>query len=92
MSPETALNACWGFGIAAVIVGAMLAGLMALPQEIPQRDEFERVDDAPLLTAQQAWEARSTGYATFWIGSDYYVAEKVPKNYVDFSAWRTRME
>ena len=50
MSSETALNACWGFGIAAAIVGAILAGLMALPQEIPQRDEFERVDDAPLLT------------------------------------------
>ena len=92
MLPETALNASWCFGIAVVIVGVILAGLMALPQEIPQHDEFKRVDDASLLTAQQAWEARSIGYAMFWVGSDYYVAEKVPKNYVDFSVWRTRME
>ena len=93
MKPETALNACWGFGIACLMVGGLLLGLVLHPWAGPrQPDEFKRVDDAPLLTAQQAWEARATGYATFWIGNDYYVAEKVPKNYVDFSAWRNRME
>lgn len=83
---------CWAFGIAAIMICVVFMLLLLHQHPIDEHDGFRRVDDAPLLTARQAWEARATGYATFWIGSEYYVAEEVPKNYVDFSAWRTRME
>lgn len=53
------------------------------------KPEFASVNDRPLLdTPRQVQEARTSGRCSFRIGSEYFVVENLPREYVDWSANR----
>lgn len=47
----------------------------------PQPAEWPDISDRPLLTAEQAAEARETGSAAFWCAGKHYIVAGMPVEY-----------
>ena len=79
----------FAFALLPVVVIAAGSGVYEAADDF---EFFPRPKDRPVLeTVQQVWEARTTGVSTFRIGSEYYIVENLPKEYVDYSSWYVRM-
>ena len=86
----TVIYSCVAIIIAMIMFVFITSNISA--NNVTQRKEVLRVNDRPLLeSVQQVYDYRKTGYATFHIGSDYYVVENLPEEYVEYSEWRIRM-
>jgi predicted membrane protein len=76
----------------AVVLSFVLYCVISQPSATQHKKEELRVNDRPVLeTVEQVYQARTTGYSTFRIGSEYYIVENLPKEYVDYSSWWVRM-
>lgn len=84
-------EACISLGALCVMLSALLLGLILFPWVQPARGTvFESAPcDKPLLeSAQQVQEANLRGRCAFRIGSELFVVEGLPRNYIDYSAKR----
>lgn len=69
----------------ALIVGAsVLLVVQSQPAGYePQPAEWPEIGDRPLLTAEQAAEARATGSVAFWCAGKSYVVAGMPVEYIE---------
>lgn len=68
----------------ALIVGASVL-LIAQSQPAgyaPHPAEWPEISDRPLLTAEQAAEARETGGTAFWCAGKHYIVAGMPAEYL----------
>ena len=69
----------------ALIVGAsVLLALQSQPAGYaPHPADWPDISDRPLLTAEQAAEARETGAAAFDAAGEHWIVEGIPDEYIE---------
>lgn len=65
------------FGVALLVARSQPAGYEPAPAEWPE------IGDRPLLTAEQAAEARETGAAAFVCAGEHWIVEGIPDEYIE---------
>ena len=83
-----------GFVAAMGVISAALIIALEPSADKPEDTAFaQSPNDRPVLeTVDQVWQARATDVSTFWFDGIHYTVTGLPEEYVDYSAWRCRLE